>query len=499
MVKAGIFWAVPNGAGGQSALEFSKSFTESEADANGFINYPYSHYEVWDDEVKGLGNDCYKFPRGRILYDTKTNKHRIFADECVSEETVDELVNFYGIKEFELCRDEHYTCPRCAARRRREERTLSCNILRGKDKIGENLIEISYGGTTVLVELGRALDGGGNALEKEILKRDYAAVVVSHYHEDHAGLIEYKRDCPVYLGHGARKIVLAMLEYRKKVLPENLKSYQSGRPFKVGGIKITPYLCDHSAFDSYMLLFEAGGKSVLYTGDFRFHGRKGSERLLAALPKSVDVLIHEGTNRGKNACTMSETELENQAVSVMRATDMPVFVVQSGTNIDRLVSIYRASKRSGRLFYMDNYVSLIASAAGGSIPRPDVFRGVVAFTPVPLQGRRKDLFLEIKNKRGIKGIAGGTKRFTMLVRPSMLGYLKKLFAAAGIEKATLIYSLWNGYKEREDMAKFLHGMAELGAEEVDLHTSGHASEEDIELLKKTVNAKETVCVHTEGK
>lgn len=142
---------------------------------------------------------------------------------------------------------------------------LTYSILRGRNKIGENLIEISYGKTCILVELGKALDGGEELSEpeREVLAKSYDAVVVSHYHADHAGLIEQKRDCPIYIGEGARRILRAMDEYREKVLPQNIVPYKDGKPFCVGEITVTAFLCDHSAFDSYMLLFEAGGKLSL--------------------------------------------------------------------------------------------------------------------------------------------------------------------------------------------------------------------------------------------
>ena len=181
----------------------------------------------------------------------------------------------------------------------------------------------------------------------------------------------------------------------------------------------------------------------------------------------------------------------------MKQNEKPVFVLQSASNIDRLVSVYRATKRSGRILYEDNYTALIAAAAGGKIPRPDVFTDVYAFTPRAVVGKRLDMFFEIKHKRGLKGIANGTKRFTMLVRPTMLDYLKKLCTVADIKEATLIYSMWNGYKETDYMSEFLSEIQTLGIKVVDLHTSGHATEQDIELLKQTVNAKQTVCVHTE--
>lgn len=115
LIKCGIFWAVPNGPeGGQSAVEFSKSFTVSEANCAGFINYPYSHFEKWEDAGEPLAKlDCYHFPRGRVIFDINRNKHMIYADECVSDEVIDEIVELYKIENYELLCDEHYVCPNC--------------------------------------------------------------------------------------------------------------------------------------------------------------------------------------------------------------------------------------------------------------------------------------------------------------------------------------------------------------------------------------------------
>ena len=495
LVKVGIFWAVPNGLGGQSALEVSKNFLKIEADKRGFINYPNSHFEVWEDEMKELGDDCYKHPRGRVIFDTNRNRYLIYADECVSAEVIDEIVKLYGIEDYELRRDEHYVCPHC-------ENTmfnLKYNILRGKDKIGENLIEISYGKTKILVELGKALDGDDKLsdMERGVLETDYNAVIVSHYHADHAGLISYKSDCPVYIGSGAYRIIEAMCEYHGEAVAGNVTTYRNGKAFNVGGIKITPFLCDHSAYDSYMLLFEAGGKSILYTGDFRFHGRKEKEKLLSRLPSKVNTLICEGTNIKSDKQCFSESELENKAVDIIKGSDRPVFILQSASNIDRLVSFYRASKRSGRVFYEDNYTALLASAACGSIPRPDVFKDVIAFTPRPVRGKRKDMFFGFKNKCGMGRIAENS-RFVMLVRPSMLGYLKKLSDKTDLSGAVLIYSMWNGYKDKAEMKEFLGGIEKLGMQIRTLHTSGHASQKDIELLKQTVSAENYITVHTDS-
>ena len=508
IVNVGVFWAIPDKVIGQSLLEVHKGYYTGEADINGFLNYPYSHFDVWEDEAQGLGDDCYKYPRGRVLYDVNLGKHKIFCDRHIDLQIIDEVIMLFDIDDYEICYDEHYVCAACrrekSSTKSKSNCVLKAEVLRGQDKIGENLIRVTYGDVKILVELGKQLERDENAAQREtefenaILQEDFTAVVVSHYHEDHAGLISYKQNCPIYIGRGAYRVLKTSYEYLGKDFPKNLKTYSNNRPFKIGDITVTPFLCDHSAYDSYMLLFEAGGQSILYTGDFRFHGRKDKDLLLSALPKSVDVLIHEGTNIGNDACHITESQLEDRALEIMQATDGPIFVLSSASNVDRLVSIYRASKRSGRLTYMDNYMSLIASAAGGKIPRPDVFKDVIAFTPRPLDGRRKDMFFEINNKRGAKSIAAHTQRFTMFVRPSMLPYLKKLFALAQYSDATLIYSIWKGYKKDKEVSTFLDGVRSLGIKAQDLHTSGHASEEDIQLLKSIVSAKQYVCVHTQN-
>jgi mRNA degradation ribonuclease J1/J2 len=58
--------------------------------------------------------------------------------------------------------------------------------------------------------------------------------------------------------------------------------------------------------------------------------------------------------------------------------------------------------------------------------------------------------------------------------------------------------MWQGYKEDKGMQDFLNGMEELGITIKVLHTSGHASPEDIKLLKNTVVAAEYKMVHTEA-
>jgi len=66
-------------------------------------------------------------------------------------------------------------------------------------------------------------------------------------------------------------------------LHKHVRRLKSGERVQTGDFRMTPLLTDHSAFDAYMLVIEAAGRHVLYTGDFRKHGRKSAlvEKMMA--------------------------------------------------------------------------------------------------------------------------------------------------------------------------------------------------------------------------
>ena len=178
-------------------------------------------------------------------------------------------------------------------------------IHRGQNQIGGNIIEIASRNTRILLDVGLEL-GQETAILPDIEglfdTPAFDAVFVSHYHGDHLGLAYYiDRDIPLYIGEASYKIVKAADEYKgiETITPAGFLEH--GKAVSIGDIKVTAFLCDHSAFDSYMLLCEADGERILYTGDFRSNGRKSFGRLLNDLPCKVDKLICEGT-------TLSRTE-----------------------------------------------------------------------------------------------------------------------------------------------------------------------------------------------
>ena len=367
-------------------------------------------------------------------------------------------------------------------------------VHRGQNQIGGNIIEITTAKTRILLDAGNELDKDEvtlPAIEGLFDNPSFDAVFISHYHGDHLGLAYYiDNSIPLYIGEASYRIVRAADDYKgiNSISPDGFLRHL--QPIGVGDITVTPFLCDHSAFDSYMFLCEAEGEKILYTGDFRSNGRKSFQRLLQVLPDKVDKLICEGTTLSREAAVpVRESDLENLAVTEFKKATGPIFVLQSTTNIDRIVTMYRAAKRSGRVFLQEIYMAEVTSAIGGSIPNPG-FSDVYAFL---IDSKWYDTLVKYR-RMGMKRMA--QTPFVMCVRSSMLQYLRGLNKLMSFENGLLVYSMWNGYKQQPAMKRFIETCEGMGLKTINLHTSGHADPDTILALISKVNPTEIIPVHT---
>jgi len=378
-------------------------------------------------------------------------------------------------------------------------------IHRGKNQIGGNIIEIASATTKILLDVGLELDDEKNKelpnIDGLFNRKGYDAVFISHYHGDHIGLAYYiNADIPIYIGEKSFKIVKASDVYKgqKTLSPTGVMAHKT--PIKIGVMVVTPFLCDHSAFDSYMIMVEGEGERVFYTGDFRSNGRKPFGWLLKQLPIKVDTLICEGTTLSREAYKCEkEDELEEKAVSLFSKTNGPIFVLQSTMNIDRIVTMFRAAKRCNRIFLQDLYMAEITSAVCGSIPNPIGFAEVKTFLTKPYN--KEHFRYKLFDKYGAKKISKAqivNSKFVMCVRSSMLNYIKSLCEKMPFEGGLLVYSFWDGYKKQKEMDDFLKACENMGLRIETLHTSGHADAGTIKMLIEHLNPIMIIPVHTEN-
>ncbi len=373
---------------------------------------------------------------------------------------------------------------------------MNIKIHRGQNQIGGSIIEVSSKETRIFLDIGIELDENKDIEVPQIEglfcgKTNCDAVFISHYHSDHIGLVDYLLpNIPVYMGNKAYKVMKSAYGYREIEINFEPTFIEDGKAIQIKDIKITPVLCDHSAFDSYMLLIEVDGETTLYTGDFRANGRMDFDKLLERVP-CVDNLIIEGTtlSREKSVENIPEEKLEEIAVEYLNKHNGPGFIMMSAMNIDRVATAKNIAKRTNRVFLQDIYTADITTSIGMTTENTRVF----------MTGGDKQ-YEKLKKYSDIKIGKNEISRtpFIMCVRSSMKNYLSKLNELVSFENGVLFYGMWKGYLEKPQTKEFIEFMESKGVKTHILHTSGHADSITIDELIKDVKPKRIIPVHTEN-
>jgi ribonuclease J len=408
---------------------------------------------------------------------------------------------------------------------------MNLTIHRGTHEIGGSCVEITSGSSRIIIDIGMPLvnsDGekfsledyaalsGEELVSKKVLpdvkgiykwdkqNKKIDGILISHPHMDHYGFLNYLReDTNYYIGESAKKIIdMTCVFTSMKGTINNFTPLESGKALIIGDFKVTPYLMDHSAYDAYAFLIEADGRRIIYSGDFREHGRKGNalKYFLNAVPKNVDTLILEGTMFGRQQEVIkTEQELEEEIDVLVKRTKGITLMNFSAQNIDRVVTMYRVAKRNNKIFVIDFYAANVLSLLRKTIPHPSSdFPEVRVFYPTRLsdktarEGHRDLMFKFGKFKITKQEINEKGKDVMMLVRGSMLNDLRYI----NVEHGLFIYSMWEGYLKEKSMESMLDFVNENKINFKSIHTSGHASINTLNKVTNIINPKIVIPIHS---
>jgi ribonuclease J len=392
---------------------------------------------------------------------------------------------------------------------------MKLRIHRGTREIGGTCVEIESSGARILLDLGLPLTADDPATVPlpavpGLLQPDPSlrGIVISHGHRDHWGLLPRALvDIPVVMGRSAENMMRAAADFVPHGFAPKASAYLEHRKrMELGPFTIVPHLVDHSGFDAYALEVEAAGRRLFYSGDFRAHGRKSKlfDLLVAKPPGGIDIMLMEGSSLGRVADDSefeTEDDLERAFVGRFRAMSGIALVACSPQNIDRVVTIYRAAKRTGRTLVIDAYAAEVLSATGrDSIPQPvQGWPNIAVFIPqaqrialkrkglAPLVDRYRDFHLwpEQFRERASNSV--------MLFRPWMM---KDLERANALEGARVFWSQWDGYLREGSGLQLRKECLSRGIPFESIHTSGHASPADLKRLAAAVNPKRLIPIHT---
>jgi len=387
-------------------------------------------------------------------------------------------------------------------------------IHRGAKEIGGSCVEVISNGKRLIIDLGLPLDAEKND-EKylpDISGFDgnddsLLAILISHPHLDHFGLLAHiNSKIPVIMGADARRILTEASRFLPGnwPIPANGLNLKSEIPIELGPFKITPFLIDHSGYDAYALMIEADGKCLFYSGDFRIHGRKAklTEKLIANPPENIDVLLLEGSTLGRleiHESFPSESDIEKKLVDTFTNTSGLTLVHTSSQNIDRIVTIFRACKKTGKTLVIDLYTAVMLEATGNkNIPQSD-WPEIAVYIPQSQRIQIKNnkwfdlLKKHSRNRIFIEKLQEISTQSILLFRPLHIRDLEKVNL---LNNAVYVYSQWEGYWEQDSYSYLREWLTKHNIPKVSIHTSGHAGPSDLKRFADALRPAKIVPIHT---
>jgi ribonuclease J len=402
---------------------------------------------------------------------------------------------------------------------------MKLTIHRGTKEIGGSCIELVSGSSKILLDFGMPLvDSDKNPFDSDIVKKvsfeqlitdgilpnlqgfykgtepQYEAVLLSHPHQDHYGLLSFVNpEIPIYLSQGCKELIeISHFFGQTDCALINYKVIEMWNKFEIGSFSVTPYLVDHSGFDAVSYLIETEGKRFFYSGDFRGHGRKSIlfDRMIANPLKDIDYLLLEGSMIGRDSAAVgTEKDIENELVEQFKGSDDLFFIACSSQNIDRLVSIFNACARSNRIFVIDPYTALVLDRlkkVSSGLPQFDWGENIrIFFVPNNYTQKMADDGVLFKFKSAKIAYEEMQKSRNRLVIKDTFK-LRTIFAKRKeLSNTKLIYSMWDGY-----LAGIERFWKDNNVSIVKIHCSGHAYISELQAFVKAMNPKVVIPNHT---
>lgn len=348
--------------------------------------------------------------------------------------------------------------------------------------------------------------------ELKYSKPEIDAVVLSHYHADHHGRINFvDPGIPVYCGETTALFHEAYSASGSCPLDDHeLVTFRTGKRFKIGSIEIRPIHVDHSIPGAYGFIVNTSESCIIYTGDLRFHGTKGEmtdEFATEAALARPDFLITEGTRvtpEDSNS-NPSEMEVSHRTAKVLEANKKKlVLSTFRGNDIDRINSFLAASLEADR--------RLVVSMKSGAILRalekdekiivPQLGKDVSVYLRRKSSGTYDDKdYYKWERELREYGVTSEEIRkhqdsyfmhLDVWNLPEMID-IKPDSGGAYIHSSSEAFN-----EEGEQEEQVIHNWVDhFGFSYHQIHASGHAPKAEIISLAKKINAKTTIPVHTE--
>ena len=379
--------------------------------------------------------------------------------------------------------------------------------LGGLGEVGKNMYVVMHDDELIIIDAGVMFP------KDELMGIDYVipdftflknnedkikALFITHGHEDHIGGIAYLLqtvNIPViYAPNQAYGLIKRKLLDRN-ISYDNLKIYNETTKVKFKHLSVEFFATTHSIPDSHGIIINTPNGKIVETGDFKFDltpiGPMSNIHKMSDTGKSgVKLLMSESTNALSPGFSMSESKVEEELQEIFEKKKGRIIVATFASNIYRLKHIVETCKKNNRkiaLFgrSMENNIEI--SIEGGYIKDDKIFVSPEVANTLPLE----EICLLCTGSQGeplaaLSRIANGTHKQIKL-RPT----------------DTVIFSSNPIPGNNASVAKTINALYLQGVEvfvnnsENEIHTSGHANQEELKLMIRLIDPEYFMPMHGE--
>ena len=377
----------------------------------------------------------------------------------------------------------------------------------GLGEVGKNMYVVMHNSEIIIV------DSGVMFPDDELLGIDYVipdytflkenenkikALVITHGHEDHIGSIPFLLqtvDIPkIYAPSNAKELIDKKLEERN-IIYKNLFVYDENTVIKTKYFNIEFFRTTHSIPDSHGVVIHTPDGTIVMTGDFKFDmtpiGPMSNLHKMAKIgEKGVSVLMSDSTNALVPGVSLSESVVdENLGEIFSSCKDSRIILATFASNVYRIKHIMETCKKNKRkvaLFgrSMENMVD-VALKCGYFKDKDIVITAEEANHMKP-----NEVCLLCTGSQGeplaaLSRIASGTHRQITLMPDDVVIFSSSPIPGNGASVSKTINKLY-----KKGVKVFTNAMSEI-------HSSGHANQEELKLMIRLFKPRYFVPYHGE--
>ena len=379
--------------------------------------------------------------------------------------------------------------------------------LGGLGEVGKNMYVVMYNSEIIIV------DSGVMFPDDELLGIDYVipdytflkeneskikALFITHGHEDHIGgipfLLQTVNIPKIYAPANAKELIEKKLDERN-IVYKDLIVYEENTIVKTKYFKVEFFRTTHSIPDSHGFAIDTPDGTIVMTGDFKFDmtpiGPMSNLHKMARIgERGVSVLMSDSTNAMNPGTSLSESIVDENLKEIFSTyTSNRIILATFASNVYRIKHIIETCKKNNRkiaLFgrSMENTVdialkcgyfedkSIIITAEEANHLKP----GEVCLLCTGSQG---------EPLAALSRIAAGTHRQITLMPNDIV-----IFSSSPIPGNTSSVSRTINKLYKKGVKVFTNSMT-------DIHSSGHANQEELKLMIRLFKPKYFVPYHGE--